>query len=112
VFSKSSQVTEQCVILKIRGSHWTSSTNLRLLFVRDFFLTLNKKTGPWKMTTESSSTGTGFIVDNNRILTNAHVVHRGQSILCRPQVSKSSLIDIIFPSKAQWVIHCPRCLIL
>jgi len=73
------------VILKIRGSHWTSSTNLRLLFVRDFFLTLNKKTGPWKMTTESSSTGTGFIVDNNRILTNAHVVHRGQSILCRPQ---------------------------
>eukprot|EP00588_Corethron_pennatum_P008755 CAMPEP_0194272260 /NCGR_PEP_ID=MMETSP0169-20130528/5872_1 /TAXON_ID=218684 /ORGANISM="Corethron pennatum, Strain L29A3" /LENGTH=585 /DNA_ID=CAMNT_0039014875 /DNA_START=55 /DNA_END=1812 /DNA_ORIENTATION=- len=43
------------------------------------------QTGPWKMSSVLSSTGSGFIISPNRILTNAHVVHRGQSILCRPQ---------------------------
>mmetsp|Transcript_17446 Transcript_17446/g.26969 ORF Transcript_17446/g.26969 Transcript_17446/m.26969 type:complete len:664 (-) Transcript_17446:105-2096(-) len=43
------------------------------------------QTGPWKMSSEHSSTGTGFIIPPNRLLTNAHVVHRAQSILCRPQ---------------------------
>lgn len=42
-------------------------------------------TDPWKMSSETSSTGTGFIISGNRIVTNAHVVHRGQSILCRAQ---------------------------
>lgn len=42
-------------------------------------------TDPWKMSSESSSTGTGFIISGHRIVTNAHVVHRGQSILCRAQ---------------------------
>ena len=40
---------------------------------------------PWKMSSGTSNTGTGFIISNNRIVTNAHVVHRGQSILCRAQ---------------------------
>uniref|UniRef100_A0A7S1BL29 Serine protease n=1 Tax=Corethron hystrix TaxID=216773 RepID=A0A7S1BL29_9STRA len=43
------------------------------------------QTGPWKMSSVLSSTGSGFIISPNRILTNAHVIHRGQSILCRPQ---------------------------
>jgi S1-C subfamily serine protease len=46
---------------------------------------LPSQSGPWKMGSESASTGTGFILENNRLLTNAHVVHRAQSILCRPQ---------------------------
>lgn len=43
------------------------------------------QSGPWKMSSEHASTGTGFIIPPNRLLTNAHVVHRAQSILCRPQ---------------------------
>jgi len=55
--------------------------------------------GPWKMSSESSCTGSGFILSNKRILTNAHVVHRGQSILCRAQSGGNA------PKKWQCVIE-------
>eukprot|EP00586_Coscinodiscus_wailesii_P015030 CAMPEP_0172507302 /NCGR_PEP_ID=MMETSP1066-20121228/202762_1 /TAXON_ID=671091 /ORGANISM="Coscinodiscus wailesii, Strain CCMP2513" /LENGTH=612 /DNA_ID=CAMNT_0013284807 /DNA_START=109 /DNA_END=1947 /DNA_ORIENTATION=- len=48
------------------------------------------QTGPWKMSSESSCTGSGFILPHSRILTNAHVVHRGQSILVRAQSGSSA----------------------
>ena len=50
-----------------------------------FFSNSFVRVDPWKMSLGTSNTGTGFIISKNRIVTNAHVVHRGQSIFCKAQ---------------------------
>ena len=40
---------------------------------------------PWRTRTQSSSSGTGFLVSGHRIITNAHVVHRATSVIVQAQ---------------------------
>jgi S1-C subfamily serine protease len=42
---------------------------------------------PWKKASQSSSTGTGFLITERYIVTNAHVVQHATSILARAQTS-------------------------
>eukprot|EP00913_Durusdinium_trenchii_P024059 g22595.t1 len=39
---------------------------------------------PWRKHSQQSSTGTGFLLENRWVVTNAHVVHRAVSVLVRP----------------------------
>ena len=42
---------------------------------------------PWKKASQSASTGTGFLITERYIVTNAHVVQHATSILARAQTS-------------------------
>ncbi|MBS0210004.1 MAG: trypsin-like peptidase domain-containing protein [Planctomycetes bacterium] len=48
-------------------------------------------TQPWTKSTPQDSTGTGFVVEGNRILTNAHVVGNGSQIYVQPYQSADKL---------------------
>lgn len=39
---------------------------------------------PWQRTQQAKSTGTGFVIDGEKILTNAHVVRSAIDIRVRP----------------------------
>ncbi len=53
-------------------------------------------TQPWTRQSPSNSTGSGVVIEGNRILTNAHVVNYGQRILVQPhQSSEKYEADVV-----------------
>jgi len=56
---------------------------------------------PWKKSRVGGGTGTGFIIDGGRILTNAHVVSDARYI----EVQKYSGAER-FPAKVKFISHC------
>jgi len=53
---------------------------------------------PWRTRTQSSSSGTGFLVSGHRIITNAHVVRN-----CTHVRARKSLSPVMFSCTVEWV---------